>query len=69
MKTRVHKEIVSDLDFGNIRPGEHIILKTTGRGEARNAPVEAAYLIGGVTVSVAKFERSVARGDAEYINN
>jgi hypothetical protein len=61
--------IPADLDLGTVRPGTYELVKTTGRGEARNSKPEPAYFMDGLTVSKKQVDAFIARNDAEIIPN
>jgi hypothetical protein len=68
-KIFVREGIPADLDLGTIRPGTYELVKCMGRGEAKNAKPEAAYLLDNLTVSVKRVEEHIANGNAEIIPN
>ena len=68
-KLLVKEGIPADLDLGTVRPGTYELVKTTGRGEARNSQPEPAYILDGIVVSEKRVNDYIAIGLAEIILN
>jgi hypothetical protein len=68
-KIFVREGISADLDLGTVRPGKYELVKTTGRGDARNSKPEPAYILDNLTVSKTRVDHNISIGNAEIIND
>jgi tellurite resistance-related uncharacterized protein len=67
-KILIKEGFSADLDLGNIRTGTYELVKTMGRGPARNDVPEPAYILDGLTVSEKRVNDYIAINLAEIIN-